>query len=247
MSSLPPLPRAGLLIGAALVMFASGCIGVSAKKYGAGGVGTAPIKLCRNSKPALDGAIDDFEDGNTQLTRKNGRDGYWWAAKDPKGSTEEHQVDEPGADGSELAMRIFGKTVPGDPANDFWGAQLGANFLSQNGSLYDASKYAGIGFRAKVGRADSTRTFRFKIADVNTHKDGGICTACWNLWGKDITVTPEWKEYKVMFAGADQEPGWGNPRPPAMLPDKLIGMNFSIGPGSDYDLWVDDIVFLDCL
>jgi endoglucanase len=233
-----------MLVLAAFLL--SGCIGVSAKKHGAGGPGTVPIKLCRQSKPAFDGIIDDFEDSNTQLEKKAGRDGYWFKANDPKGSTSEMVVDEPGADGSELAMHFTGVTVPGDEANDYWGAMLGANFSSQNAATYDASRYAGIAFKAKVGSPNATRSFRFKIGDVNTHKDGGICTACWNHWGRDITLTSEWKEYRVNFAGTEQMPGWGNPRPPAMLPDKLMAINFSVGPGATYDIWLDDIVFLDC-
>ena len=65
---------------------------------------------------------------------------------------------------------------------------------------------------------------------MNTHKKAGICKACWNHFGKDLTLTPEWKEYRVTFSGAAQEPGWGDPRPQAVTPSKLIALNWQVGP-----------------
>src|SRR5262245_4481602 len=119
---------APLLLGGA-----SGCnIGVSAKSAGPAVPGSAAgVKRCRAARPADDGALDDLEDGNQQVTVTGGRDGYWWSAKDPKGSTLEMQVTEPGAGGSEMAMHMKGKTVPGKPEDDSWGVLLGMNLVNQ--------------------------------------------------------------------------------------------------------------------
>jgi endoglucanase len=235
---------AAVVVLAIAALPAGGCIGVSAKPT-AGPGGTAPVKRCRATRPADDGALDDFEDGNTQLTKSSGRDGYWFSAKDPKGSTIEMQTQEPGAGGSELAMHMSGTTAEGTAEGGSWGVQLGANFINEQGSLYDASKYAGFSFKAKVAPGSSKKV-RFKIGDVNTHKDAGICTTCWNHFGKDLVLSEEWKEYKVMFSTADQEPGWGSPRPASVTPAKLIGINWSVGPNQAYDMWFDDLTFLDC-
>jgi len=81
---------------------------------------------------------------------------------------------------------------------------------------------------------------------VNTHPDGGICKTCWNHFGQDLSLTPEWKPYTVLFTGARQEEGWGAPRPTALSPDKLITINWTIGPGQTYDMWFDDVTFLEC-
>jgi hypothetical protein len=225
-------------------LLACACIGVSAKTVPPNGPGTvAPIR-CRATHPAADGALDDFEDGNTQLSKMGGRDGYWFNAKDTLGSTIDLRVDEPGANGSENALHASGTTVPGLPENGAWGAQVGVKFLNQ-GVLYDAAKYAGIAFRAKVGPG-SGRSVRFKIGDANTHPEAGICKTCWNHFGQSLSLTPEWKEYRILFAGAQQEEGWGNPRPAALSPDKLVNMDFTIGPGQAYDVWIDDITFLEC-
>ena len=221
----------------------TGCIGVSAKRVGAGGAGTAPILRCRAFKPAADGALDDFEDGNKQVNKLAGRGGYWYDAHDKFGSTLDLKIEEPGAGGSEMAAHISGVTAPGKPENDIWGVQLGVHFVQDQS--YDASKYAGISFKAKVGPG-SARNVRFKIGDVSTHPEGKICKACWNHFGKDLTLTDAWKTYTITFSGAEQEPGWGDPRPAALLPDKLIEMNWSIGPGLTYDMWFDDVSFVDC-
>lgn len=237
---------------------AAGCIGVSRPRVRASSTATAGsppisetvlarsgVKVCAGgvTRPADDGDLDDFEDRNNQLTPLSGRDGYWWTKKDDKGSTAEPKVLAPspgGADGSSRAIHVWGRTATGDGA---WGAGVGVNFSTHG--PYDAERYAGISFKAKVG-PDSTRNFRFKIGDINTHADGALCTVCWNHFGKDLELTTEWQEYKILFSSVKQEEGWGRPRPPALLPGKLISIDWSIGTGQLYDLWVDDVTFLDC-
>src|SRR6476659_5191428 len=244
---LPSTARFLPLLLALALTYSDGCIGISAKSASAVVPGSSSaVKRCRALRPADDGALDDLEDNNNQITKTNGREGYWWAAHDPKGSTIDMQIAEPGFGGSELAIHITGKTVPGKAEDDAWGVLLGMNFVSESQLLYDASKYAGIAFKAKVGTPDSARAVRLKIADVSTHKDAGICKTCWNHFGKDLTLTPEWKEYRVTFSGAAQEAGWGDPRPQAVTPSKLVGINWGVGPANTSDLWIDDAPFLDC-
>jgi hypothetical protein len=241
------MARAKLLVVASLLeLVTSDCIGVSQKRGVAGSVGGtgADIKTCHTgTRVADDGLIDDFEDGNNQVSAEAGRDGYWWPKKDPVGSTIEPTPFAPSdgaGDGSETALHASGKTVSGEGA---WGAGFGAN-LVQN-AAYDASKYAGISFRAKVAPG-STTGVRFNIEDVNTHPDGKICKTCWNAFGKDMILTTEWKEYRIPFSEAHQQPDWGNPRPIALSPSKLIEVDWQIGPGQTYDIWIDDLAFVDC-
>jgi hypothetical protein len=229
------------------LLLAAGCIGVSQKRSVSGGVvgGTgSDIKVCHaGTRPADDGLIDDFEDGNNQLASEAGRDGYWWPKKDPVGSTLEPTPFAPseGAnDGSDTALHVTGKTVGIDGA---WGAGFGVNMVRN--ALYDASKYAGVTFRAKVAPGTATGV-RFSIEDINTHPDGKICKTCWNAFGKDMTFTTEWKEYRVLFSDARQQPDWGSPRPVALTPSKLVEIDWQIGPDRTYDIWIDDVAFLDC-
>jgi hypothetical protein len=203
----------------------------------------ALVKACpKGTQPAADGLIDDLEDNDNKVAKLGGRDGDWFTSVDPNGSTMEpspFKMTEGGAGGSKYAAHAFGQT---SDANGAWGAQLGATFAGAG--AYDASVYAGISFKAKIGE-HSTKKIRFKVADVNTHPDGGVCKTCWNHFGNDLTLTPEWVEYKLPFSEMTQEKGWGDPQK-SITPGKLIAINWSIGPGQLYDLWVDDIAFFEC-
>jgi hypothetical protein len=227
---------------------ASGCIGVSQTRTSGGTPGPADSQTCRlGTRPADDGLIDDFEDENTQMTAIAGRDGYWWTKQDGKGSTigpDPFIPSEGGADGSGLALRAIGKTAVGEPSVA-WGAGFGVNMLSRQDGVYDASKYVGISFKAKVGK-ESTRQVRFAIGDVNTHPNAGVCKVCWNHFSKDLTVTNQWKEYRVLFSEVQQPAGWGDPRPASLTSSKLVAIDWSISGGQAYDLWIDDIQFLVC-
>jgi hypothetical protein len=142
-----------------------------------------------------------------------------------------------------MTMHITGTTVPGDPAQGVWGEQIGFNFIGKG--PYDASKYVGIGFKARTG-ASAARSVRFNVGDINTHQTGNICQTCWNHFGKVLALTPEWKEYRILFTDLRQEDGWGNPRPAAITPSKLINGEFKFGPGQTVDFWVDDLYLLAC-
>ena len=232
-----------LVLGAA-----SGCIGVSQNRTSGSALAAADVGSCRlGTRPADDGLIDDFEDENTQLATVAGRDGYWWTKQDGKGSTigpDPFIPSEGGADGSGLALRGTGKTAVGSP-DITWGAGFGVNMLSRQDGVYDASKYVGISFKAKVGEA-STRQIRFAIGDVNTHPNAGVCKVCWNHFSKDLIVTTQWKEFRILFSEVQQQAGWGEPRPAALTPSKLVSIDWSISGGQVFDLWVDDIQFLVC-
>ena len=228
----------------------TGCIGVSQKRdVGAGVIGgnVADLTVCRTGlRPADDGSVDDFEDGNSQVNLEGGREGYWWTAKDEKGSSIGPMPFVPaegGGSGSELSMHVEGDTVPGDTASGFWGAEFGFNFLGKG--PYDASKYVGIAFKARIG-GGTARSVRFNVGDINTHLNGGICKTCWNHFGKVVSLTPEWKEYRILFSDLRQEDYWGNPRPPAITPSQLFNGEFKIGPGQHFDFWVDDLHLLAC-
>ncbi len=206
------------------------------------------VKTCAGAMiPAVDGLVDDVEDNDNQVQKLAGRGGYWWAAKDDKGSTIEPlgamKMSEGGANGSKYAVHVTGKNAPaGDMA---WGTVLGLRLV--DGQLYDASKYAGVSFFAKAGDK-STSTVRLKVADVNSHPDGKVCKdGCWNDFGKDFTFSHDWQQYRVSFAEMKQQDGWGDPRPPSITPGKLVQIAWAIStPGADFDVWLDDVRFLDC-
>lgn len=221
-----------------------GCIGVSAKRSAAAASGPS-VRTCSGEVVTAGeaGLIDDFEDGNTQVAKREGRGGYWWRSNDPNGSAFGNDDAKPTADecsGSTLCLHHWGKT---SSAAGAWGVNFGSN-IGLDGTV-DVSNYVGISFRAKAGKG-AGRKVRFKIGDINTHPNLGLCKSCWNHWGKDITLTGEWREYRVLFSGLQQAPGWGDPRPPSLDPRQFYSIDFSVDPGQVFDIWVDDLQFLTC-
>ncbi|MBN2195695.1 MAG: hypothetical protein JW751_22935 [Polyangiaceae bacterium] len=240
MRPLGQLPAFSLVVvGASLL---GGCIGVSAKRPGgaAGSLRACPAGVAA----APDGLIDDFEDGDNRTAAVGSRGGYWWKSTDSAGSffgPDDWGPIKGGANGS-FALHLMGQTVSGDPT-EAWGAQVGGNFVGSG--FYDATAYVGISFKAKT-TPKSVKTFRLEIADVNSHPTGEVCTACWNHFGKWMTFTSEWKEYKVLFADLQQEEGWGDPRPDMVTPTQIYAIQWKIKPGSDFDFMIDDLHFLAC-
>ena len=207
------------------------------------------IKTCPHGLVApQSGLIDDAEDGDGRIALLEGRGGYWWSAHDDKGSTIEptgnFKMFEGGAHGSKWAAHVAGKTAPHE--DKAWGAVVGFSLVDNHG-LYDASKYAGISFFAKVGEKSGSQV-RLKVADVNTHPDGRVCKeSCYNDFGKDFDFGHDWQEYQVTFAELKQQEGWGDPRPPALTPNQLVQIAWHLmTPGVEFDLYLDELRFLDC-
>jgi hypothetical protein len=226
------------------------CVGVSQQKADPTAPSEAVMSACPGGLlPAGDGNIDDFEDGNNQTNVEGGRDGYWYTAKDNQGSAYEipageFATSEGGEEGSTTALHIKGTTASG--GDQAWGIELGMNFLNSQGDFYDASKYEALAFKAKLGSKDVDKKVRVSLADVNTHPNGGVCSACYNHFNSTIELTPEWKEYTLAFNDLKQREGWGQPRPANVTPAKLVNINFQIGSGKPFDVWLDDLKFLEC-
>jgi hypothetical protein len=188
------------------------------------------------------GLFDDFEDGTSQVAVLEGRAGYWWVAKAEHATitlpVPEFRTADGGPTGSTRAAHFTGKT----DTQDQWGASLGANFLG--GGFYDASKYAGVSFKIK----GTPKGFvRFKLHDVNTHPDGGICgNQCWNGFGKTLELTGDWQSIELSFAELRQIEGWGAPRPPSVTPSKVKNFEWAVDQGETFDFWVDDVRLLSC-
>jgi hypothetical protein len=219
-----------------------GCLDASKQAICPAGPNAPKACTSAGSRPAEDGLLDDFEDGDTQLQKIADRGGYWFTNHDPNGSTIDptpFKIADQGA-GSEKSLHVFGLTSSDSSA---YGSLVGANFVEQG--FYDGSKYAGISFKAKVA-GKSTKNIRFNVADVNTHPDGGVCKSCWNHFGKDLELTTDWKEYKISFAELTQQSGWGD-RYSTITPTKINAFSWVIAPGQPFDLWIDDIRFIECM
>jgi hypothetical protein len=178
--------------------------------------------------------IDDFEDNDTDISIFDDRSGSWYTYKDKNGTTlspDPLALTNEGAQGSKQGIRIFGKT--GQDVDTFAG--LGVP-LSDTLMPYDLSGVSGICFRAK-----GAGTARVMLPDVNTFPQGGRCKSCYNSFGKDFQLTPDWQELCFRFEKMAQKRGWGEPAP-ALASDKVFGIQFQIYKHDlSYDLWLDDI------
>jgi endoglucanase len=194
-----------------------------------------------------DAKIEDGEDNNNQILVQDGRAGYVYTYVDPDGSTvdpaggAQFSMTAGGANGSQYALHMGGQLAS---ANIVYAA-LGLNLTDPKGP-FDASKYKGISFFAKKGPG-STGKVRIKFPDKNTDPDGGVCGACANDFGMQLTLSEEWQKYIVPFSALRQESGWGNPRPRSVSPEAIYAIQFQVNDkGRPFDVWVDDLAFTGC-
>ena len=40
--------------------------------------------------------------------------------------------------------------------------------------------------------------------------------------------------------------GWGEPRPATLAAQHVMSLDWSVSPGQDFDIWVDDVKLIDC-
>jgi hypothetical protein len=117
-------------------------------------------------------------------------------------------------------------------------ATLEVSFLASG--LYDASTYAGLTFYAKVG--DGTqKEVRINVTTLQTLPQGGICTMCYDSFGKTVSLGTEWKQIVLPFAELSQR-GFGDPVA-SFDAAHVYTIDFGFAGPLPFDLWIDDIAF----
>jgi hypothetical protein len=201
-------------------------------------------KTCAGKlRRASDGLIDDLEDGNEKVAPLGGRDGYWFTSKAENAAIKfplPTFVTAPGGPSGSKQMVMFTGTTA---YKDQWGALVGVGFLA-SGALYDASKYAGIGFKIRGSKAGLN--VRLKVPDEGSLPEGGVCKECWNSFGKELILTTEWQDVALTWSELTQQPDWGSPRPLQINPAKVKNVEWSLYPGVEFDFTLDDVHFLEC-
>lgn len=238
--SIRPLdPRRDAAALSAVLLAAVGC---RVNPTDPGMAETAAGKAC----PA-EAKIEDGEDNNNQVIVQDGRSGYIYTYVDPEGSTidpaggAQFVMSPGGANGSQFALHISGQLASSSVVY----AAMGMNFADPKGP-YDASKYQGVSFFAKKGPG-STSKVRIKMPDKNTDPDGGVCGACSNDFGMQLTLSEEWQRFIVPFSALKQESGWGNPRPRSLAAEAVYALQFQVNDkGKPFDVWIDDLAFTGC-
>ncbi|HET9960184.1 MAG TPA: carbohydrate binding domain-containing protein [Polyangiaceae bacterium] len=182
--------------------------------------------------------IDNFEDGDNIIPRISGRAGNWYRFDDQTG-TSLFEPKFPDRGTSKFALHYAGQ--------DFQNySGIGVDLNNTGGSestkgLWDGSGHTGITF---WGRGDKPATVKVQMADKNTSRAGGICTAtntCDKHWYKIVTISGDWKRYTLSFADFVLEPG-NMPEPAELDIKNLVAIQILFGGGSPpFDIWIDDV------
>ena len=208
--------------------------------------GAAASRLTRDEPRCRhDLVIEDGADADPQ----HQLGGYWFSYADNSGSSvhpppatlggvfslEARRAEDPA-----FVARMFG--VVGNSEPHFVG--MGFNF-SDPREPFDASAYRGFAFLAKGG-AGATTNVRVSVLDGNTDPQGELCDECYNAFGFDLELTPEWRPYTLYFAQATQEAGWGKPRPESIDPQSLYAVQFQVTRLGSFEVSITALSFLRC-
>lgn len=190
--------------------------------------------------------IDDMNDGDRFIPQVNGRAGTWKDSDDgTPGST---MFPDPAGP---FTMTNTGDVCHGYAVYVYGGpfVDTGATFGFGIGSPYDASKYGGITFWAKID-SGSSAGLRVAFPDKDTQPDGGLCqtsgsasTLCWDHYGYRITpgLTTQWTKYTIAFSSLTQDT-WGR-LGAAFDPSTIYEVQFQIPVDGKFGIWVDTVAF----
>lgn len=188
--------------------------------------------------------LDDAEDGDHQANKDDQRGGWWYTYADEAGTTVtpagEFKMSQGGANGSQWAARMSGKTGPGGIL------YAGVGFsITDPKAPFDLSCCKGISFWGKKA-GNGIANVRLKVPDVNTTPEGNQCKECYNDFGADYTFTDQWTKYELMFADMKQEPSWGD-KFPAIMANAIYGLQWQVkNPNQEFDIWIDQVELVGC-
>jgi endoglucanase len=87
----------------------------------------------------------------------------------------------------------------------------------------------------------SSQFVRVDLPDVNTVPEGGICTNCWDHFGRWIVLTTTWQRFTFRWDQLSQS-GWGDIEA-SIDESALYSMQFLLQANASYTVWIDDIAF----
>ena len=192
--------------------------------------------------------LDGFEDEDLTLEQTSGRGGVWYLFNDATVGTDGPTplVCSP-LTGAPAELGLYAMHVTATGFTGF-GSGLGVDFRAGK-KVYDASKFTGLRFWAKVGVGKNTK-HRVQIADSTTDVAGGKCNAaanapngekCDDHFGVNATFTTSWAQYIIRFDQMAQL-GWGQPAA-AITKSALYGLQVTAKAKLEVDLWLDQIEF----
>ena len=198
--------------------------------------------------------VDDMEDDDAAIIPGAGRSGYWYVGND---STKGAVMTPPSGTFAMAALQAGDRSMyaAGLKAENFtgWGSDIGFNFHELGGvKPYDASAYCGVSY---WGKAASAVSVRFRVPDVDTHPDGGVCTnpgaagtACFDHFGVSAAFTSAWQQFKAKFSDLAQTGSGYHPADKMLKVDKLMALEWALpgGAAKTYEIWIDDVELMKC-
>lgn len=127
-----------------------------------------------------------------------------------------------------------------------WGSGFGVQFgtltAAHRACEIDASRYAGLRFRAR-GRGQ----LRLSISTTPlvAIADGGSCELaenCYDWPGTEVHLGSDWSTFEFRFCEL-MSVGWGQ-RAATVDPQHLYALHFRLAEGQEHELWLDDIAFV---
>ncbi|MDF3071964.1 MAG: hypothetical protein K0R38_7565 [Polyangiaceae bacterium] len=134
-----------------------------------------------------------------------------------------------------------------------WGSVIGFNLLEQAAVVkaYDASAYCSVQF---WGKAAATTPVHVRVPDGDTHPNGNVCKLtgaadqlCYDHFTAKVALTTTWKLHSVEFADLTQLGTGYHPADGKFKADKLYALEWALpGMNASYQIWVDDVAFVEC-
>jgi hypothetical protein len=182
--------------------------------------------------------IEDFEDGDTQISPASGGfNGFWNANSD----------NSPGSNISPAAGAWADATSPGDgstyaahvtcgPVTSY--ANFGFTFMNPSAAV-NLSAYTGIVFDVKMDAGSGSNILRVSVSDVDTDAAGGVCSSCSDYHSGNVCMSTSWQSVTIFWNQLAQA-GWGNPQA-AFKPAQIYGVFFQFPQNKAMGVWVDNI------
>lgn len=208
----------------------------------AGGDANGAFEYCiEEVAPIVLDIIDDFEDGDDNITDSAGRFGPWYTYNDGTGNQSPTPPLGTVVENGEGNNGGYGAVTTG---SDFtlWGAGMGFNLSTDGGmpDVYDASAHAGISVLLRGSSATGTVRILPVIRAVADPAYGGSCTgACDETHFWEVPLTDDWTRHALPFGEVFELGQHGAPFDPA----DLLGVNFQASEGGAFEVAVDDAAF----
>lgn len=234
-------PSAGRGGSASVLPKAGSASGGSNATAGTGSEAGAPDGTAPGDASLL---IDDFEDGNADILRQQGRTGSWYVANDRAGM-------QTPSDGMQLlpsallpvrGASAYGAHTFGGPFPT-WGALIGAPFVANgsSGNPYDLSGYQGVRLWVRSGAAGALAAQQVRVSlRTPATVPGGGCTVCNDHFGAAIPLTAKWAQVELPFASLKQA-GYGRPQLSSIDLAHALGIELIFAANVSFDLWLDDV------